>query len=252
MNDLFSFEEFDRGLNESSYASLANTLRGLRPSINAIGIITAWNPNGRQASKEYNTQANKKLARELAKNRLGFKKVTGKYGPIEETFIIPNISETDLYNLGYSFRQDTVIFAQKIEKEDYVGMEFRMIVTNPKRPSELGNVDGVQNVFVQRANAEDFYTEYKGRRFVIPFFGIEDVVDRAGDFEMRKVQVFPEKWRGGEAPASAGFAWYNRQTGKEISQSDYEQAKKLIKESTTAHGYRAWGLRSQASQILRG
>ena len=266
MEELSNFGDFIK-VDESGYSSLANTLRGLRPSIHTIGIITAWNPYGIKASNEKNYAANERLSRELVELGLGFRLVKGKYGVEEDSFIISNISTETLQQLGYKYEQDSVIFGDKIENKrdsnvlstsarqalklkNQTGMEFLMISTNPRKPKEIGTIIGTQRLFVKRENAEDFYSEYKGRRFVIPFFGVEDTIDSTDDFEKVEYQEFSKGWKGGETPSEKSIKYRNRKTGNTISREEYEEAKNLIKESVSCYGYRAWGLRTKARRIL--
>lgn len=251
MQDLMNFEDFTGGVNESGYASLANTLRGLRPGIHTIGILSAENPYGEKRSDEYNRAATEKLKKELSKFRLGWRPLRGKYGSEENSLLVPNISKAVLHSIGYQFEQDSVIFGERIEDGDYVGMEFKMIITNPKKPDEIGNIIGEQQVFVHRNNPEDFYSEYKGRKFVIPFFGVEDVTDITDDWKKVRGRSFHKRWEGGSTPFNVDTEYYqHKKTGRTLTPEEYEEGARFIKEATTHAAHALWGYRGRAAKIL--
>jgi len=160
-------------LNESGYARMIRTLRGLVPTIRTMGIITAENPYGKDGTPEYNKEMNEKLKKRLRDLNLGFVKIKGKYGGNENSLFVPNITKDELLSLGNEFNQESVIFGEKFENNNKDGVRFSMIYSDHRS----GEVIGQRDVFVGMDDADDFYSEIKGRKFQIPFF--DDDMDNA-------------------------------------------------------------------------
>lgn len=148
-------------LDEGGYTKLLRSLAGMEPSIDTVGIITAENPMAQKFSPEQNNKRNKDLADELRALGYGFYQVKGKYGNAEKPFVIPNVSKDDIMKLGKIFEQDAVIFVEKTPE----GSVAEMIETHGDHASVKSRV-----ILPIATDAEDFYTQYKGRKFVIPFF----------------------------------------------------------------------------------
>ena len=82
-----------------------------------------------------------------------------------------------------------------LTENGYVGMKFNLIRTTGKN---IGHSEGEMDVFVSLENPDDYYSEYKGRKFVIPFDGIRQMIN---DMDNRKKEVIKKyddvKWDGG-------------------------------------------------------
>jgi hypothetical protein len=179
-----------------NYSTVANTFRGLRPSIKNLAILTAQNPHGEQHSNEFNKSANKDLEALLSKYKLGYKKVKGSYGQKEKSFIVFNIPYAVAIEIGTRFNQDSIIYGEIKDKQSYdddESMLFKIIGTDQSKPEEYRKVLDETSVFVSRDNADDFYSEIKGRKFILPFY---DVIDQSDNI---KKSYTGSKWRGGKA-----------------------------------------------------
>jgi len=72
------------------------------------GIITAQNPDGRKASPEANTAANRRLRKDL--QHLDPQSVKGSYnGNDEKSFRVPKVGKETLTRLGKKYRQKAVM-----------------------------------------------------------------------------------------------------------------------------------------------
>lgn len=165
-------------LEEGGYARLVRSLAGLEPAIDTIGIITAENPMGQKLSPKENKMRNRELADELRALGYGFYQVQGSYGNLERPFVVPNISKDDIMRLGSEFKQDSVIFVQKTPE----GSIAELIETHGDNMSVRSKV-----ILPLAQDVEDFYTLYKGRKFVIPFF--DDVFKDKALIQGRVVDV---------------------------------------------------------------
>lgn len=172
MNESKFIDESEEEFKESNVRSVLQVLKGLTPRIRTIGFITAQNPMGKEASAEFNKAANLKLSKILRDGQYGYRPVKGKYGGNpEDTFMVHNISKSFLLELCKNFNQESIIFAEKTED----GMRFEMVLYT-------GEVIGIRQVFIDRDNADDFYSKYKGKKFQIPFFNIDAGDDTELDY----------------------------------------------------------------------
>jgi hypothetical protein len=153
----------------TSYSRVASIMRGLVPNVKTFAFLTAENPFGEQADSETNKKANADLEKKLRSMNLGFTKVKGQYGVKENSFFVPNITKEEALMLGKSFSQESIIYGEEKDKENYDGMNFKMIYTDDR----FGEVVGERDIFINMDNSEDYYTAVKGRKFQIPFFDDE-------------------------------------------------------------------------------
>lgn len=178
---IYNFKQFE--LNESSYSKVMRILHGQIPSIYSIGIITWENPHGEIESDEYNKKANIELENRLYDSELKYIKLGGMYNIKEKSLLVLNINKTQLCNLGLEGNQETVIYGERVDssnienfdisnkvndliKENYIGMNFKLINTQNKN----FKVESERNVVISRNDYSNFYSEIKGRKFMIPFF----------------------------------------------------------------------------------
>ena len=159
--------------NESGYSRVRRILFGDVPSVNTVGIFTAQNPQGRPpASKDpavaraKNNELNKELFNTLKDGKFGPIKVHGHFGVEEESFLVPNITRGEVVRFAKRYNQESAIFGTKKFKTDgkpYFEFEYVQDgVTIDRRSVHLGGKD-IQD-------RDDYYTEVKGRKFLIPFF----------------------------------------------------------------------------------
>lgn len=165
-------------LEEGGYAKLVRSLAGLEPSIDSIGIITAENPMAQELSPKANKKRNRELARKLREMGYGFYQVQGKYGNVEKPLVVPNITKEDIIKLGNEFEQDSVIFVEKTPE----GSLAQLIETHGEHATEKSSV-----ILPLAQDVEDFYTLYKGRKFIIPFF--DDVFQNKQLIQGRVVDI---------------------------------------------------------------
>jgi hypothetical protein len=153
---------FSNYVNESSFSSVNRILQGNRDSVDTIGILTAFNPDGEKAPDEQNEYSQGLLKNELRNMGFGYIKALGCYGVPEESLIVPNISREIIIQLGNKYNQAAVIFGEKISKNEmaYDYIEGNKVI---ETKYEVNTTNDVQNL-------DDFYTLVKGRKFQIPFF----------------------------------------------------------------------------------
>lgn len=235
-------------INES-YANLANTLRGLRSTVETVGIMSAENPHGEAATPEYNRQATARLRRQLTQGMYGFRPVKGEYRGFEKSVVISNISKRDLLELGKEYKQHSVVFGERVQEGDYVGMDFYLLGTDSDNfAEELGR----SRVFVNRKNPVDYYTEYKGRKFVIPFFGVDDIKSELEDWEEKEVKDYSDtSWEGGAAkPTSIKRVWVNKNDpDRTMTEEEYEKFARLAKKAANTVGSASWNYRGMLKKL---
>tara|TARA_B100000131_G_scaffold108145_1_gene104982 strand:+ start:5546 stop:6253 length:708 start_codon:yes stop_codon:yes gene_type:complete len=155
-------------LNESGFARVRSMMMGMVPSVETIGIMTAENPNAEKFGAKQNKQFNKSLMSQLRQMNYGPIPIGGSFGHKESSFLIPNITRAELADLGKKFEQEAVIWASKQSGPDGEFMRWEYMegdATVQTRDVSMGGSD-VQD-------RDDYYSEKKGRKFIIPFFDPE-------------------------------------------------------------------------------
>ena len=151
---------------EAKFSHIRQIMMGVIPRINTVGILTAQNPDGKPADREFNEKNMKALERDLRGMNYGFHKIQGKFGSDEDSFLVPNMSREDVAALGIKYGQEAVIWGEKM-MDDNDNPFFRF--------SYIEGDDTVQNRDVSLSGAEvqsrdDYFSQVKGRKFFIPFF----------------------------------------------------------------------------------
>jgi hypothetical protein len=160
-----------KGLTESrSLPKILHTLIGGRESIDKLAILTAENPEAKQLSARENIMRNKELELVLRTNNLGFRKLRGKFGNKENSYLVMGIDRDKALDLGKRFSQEAIIWAAKQPGD--AGFMFEYItcadgVTQDRKAVVLHGQD-VQD-------RDDFYSQEpkggeKAGKFLIPFF----------------------------------------------------------------------------------
>lgn len=160
-------------LYESGLARIRRMLWGDVPSVDSVGIITAYNPNSsppipggtEQENRAANDNLNRSLEADLRSANYGPIKVQGRFGGDEVSFMVPNISRDELVALGQRHKQVAVIWGQKQQDQGGPFFKFEYIEggkTLSVKDYHVGNPD-VQS-------RDDFFTQAQGRKFIIPFF----------------------------------------------------------------------------------
>jgi hypothetical protein len=227
---------------ESGYSSIMNTFRGLRPNIKKIAILTAENPHGEKHSDEFNKKANFNLEKFLSSGKIPFKKIKGSYGSKENSFILFNIPKNTAIYIGDKYNQDSIIYGEtgQTKDGDIIPMSFEMIGTDRSKPEEFTKVLGKTDVFVNRQNPEDFYSEIKGRKFVLPFY---DVVDKFVGKDKKTYDLIKNydksKWVGGKVEP----------TSQEIKLAE-EYLNGLSERSMNTVGSTSYNLRSRIRKLI--
>lgn len=83
----------------------------------SAGIITGYNPNGKQASVSRNRRLNKSLWNELRAAGYDPWAIQGNYkGAREHSFLVPDIARADIIKYGNKYEQEAVVWAKKGDK----------------------------------------------------------------------------------------------------------------------------------------
>ncbi len=154
---------------EKGYSRLVQIISGMVPNVKTIGIVTWENPMGVPLSSEENNKRNEKLTNTLKRGAYSYRHIKGKYGVYENPFMIHNISKRDIIELGKLGKQESIIYGHFEDKD---GMTFDLINCSS------GSIISTRRIWKSLNKGEvDYYSEFKGRKFVIPFFD-EDSIDK--------------------------------------------------------------------------
>ena len=158
-----------RILKESGFSRVRQMMMGMVPSVETIGVMTAENPNAEQLPAKQNKQLNQSLVQKLRDMNYGPIPIGGSFGHKENSYMIPNITRSELAGLGKEFDQEAVIWASKQQGRDgsdlmrWEYMEGDQTVQTRDVSMGGSTVQG----------KEDYYSEKGGRKFIIPFFDPE-------------------------------------------------------------------------------
>ena len=154
-------------INEKKFNQLKSLMLGFRDNINSFSIITAENPMGKEYSKKENIIRNQELENNIRNGGYGYNRIKGKYGNIENPFLIYNISVGNLLRLALEYKQESVIYSKIINKGQ---PEFQYWETN-KNPMQVSQYKkkSIRKIYLD-VKRDDYYSEFKGNKFIIPFF----------------------------------------------------------------------------------
>lgn len=80
----------------------------------SVGIVTGHNPEGKRTTTSKNKQFNKELWNHLRADGYDPWAIKGHYkGTEEQSFLVPDISRSDLVRFGKRFKQEAVVWAKK-------------------------------------------------------------------------------------------------------------------------------------------
>ena len=157
--------EWKKFLNEAGFNRIKNILQGQVASVDTVGFMTAENPMAQQLSRRDNKELNKELMAWMRDRGYGPIRIRGRFGNMERSLMIPNITRHDITEAGKYFNQESVIWGEKTDEKQFVFEYIEGDDTIQKRDVALFDED-VQS-------REDFYSQERqssARKFYIPFF----------------------------------------------------------------------------------
>lgn len=163
----------------TGYPRIMQIMNGLVPSVHTFGIMSVDNPQNTPLPATENNKRREKFRTELREKRkeereeafreelnhshYGYIQHNGRYGGFEKAFFIMNARLEDMVSwcdTSY-FDQESFIYGEVNHlKKEVLFTLFSGAIPGPQRKIVLFLDAGTQN----------YYSEYKGRKFVIPFF----------------------------------------------------------------------------------
>ena len=150
--------------------------------VKTFAIFTAQNRDKMSQSRAVNKELNKELKKDLAykdiensiiNSRYSYYKVKGKYGNVENSFIVYNITLDDAKALCAKNGQQSFIFAIN----DNGNLKFQFWANASKSGYSYKKVDEKEEFDILDDDAEDFYTQIsRDFKFSIPFDTFEVAV----------------------------------------------------------------------------
>ena len=155
-------------LNEAGFARTRQAMAGVVPNIETIAFLTGENPGGEPAPPTVNKENNAALEKRLRAGNYGFRKIKGKFGSPEKSFMVMNIPRSEATALGQELGQEAIIWGHRKEDEEGAYFNFEYIEGDNTIQTRQVSLSGRD---VQ--DRDDFYSQVKGRKFLIPFFDEE-------------------------------------------------------------------------------
>ena len=171
---------FSRNILENSRAKKAfKAVMGLDPNINTIVIISPANPAPQVLSRRENDERvarlEWKLRNELKEGGYNYVKVLGKYGSVEPSFVIYNMSYYEAEDLATEFGQESFIFCEFDHSQRGMTragkVSARMYMKDENGDYNLDDAfEGILDRNNTQRNLTEFYTQLsKKMKFNIPF-----------------------------------------------------------------------------------
>ena len=159
---------------ENPVTILKYLIHGIYPGVYSFIIMTSENPMGIKLSRDENKKRLKKFKELLKNGRYKYIRVRGKYGNMERPLIIFNVNIDDAKNLGQLYNQESFIYAVKKREESKIKKIDFYYYEKPEE-GEYKLRDEI-DYYVDKRNADDFYTRMKSWKFNIPFKIFEAIV----------------------------------------------------------------------------
>lgn len=167
---------------ESGRARMLQMLNGVVPNIYTFGIITAENPLGKKLSAKENMERNGRLGRLLKDGNFGHRQIIGKYEDIENPYLIKNIHNNTLQKFAVEYEQKAYIFAVKHFTNNgnpyitfaYYAQDFDEDINRNRKGKLNFHIVSERSVYRDATDKNDYYSEYRGKKFTIPFFDKDD------------------------------------------------------------------------------
>jgi len=234
-------QEFD----EAGAPRTLQIMRGMVPKVRTLGFITAENPHGQPEKPDVNNKMNRQLESILKDGLWGYQKIKGKYGSVENTFLVRNISRDDLLRYGNRFNQESVLFGQYFEDEGRYGMKFQLLSSEN---NSIGDVMGERNVYISREGADDFYSEVKGRKFQIPFFDVTSIIKNKKNKEREVTRDYQNaRWSKGD---SGGILGSKKIKDVVYKPEDQDAIEDLQEQALRTTGFTSYSYRGRIKNIL--
>lgn len=160
------------------FKNIENILRGLTGTDLEIGILSAENEMGKTLTDSENNRRNEALLNKLksVKSAQIFP-LQGNFGGTDEnSFLVTGVDLQTLKELSKEFNQMAFIYGRG--KSDNMLFQY-MEIKDVNGDRDYDSVQ-VRRTFIYKPNAEENFSEYKGVKFVIPFFD-DDYVDLKWD-----------------------------------------------------------------------
>ena len=170
--------EWKKFLNESGFNRIKNILQGNVASVGTVGFMTGENPMAQKMSSKENRMLNKELMAWMRERGYGPIRIRGRFGNMERSMMIPNITREDMVEAGKYFNQESVIWGEKTDENAFLFEYIEGDVTVQRRDVVLFD-DGVQA-------REDFYSQERqsaGRKFYIPFFDDQYEMEEGHEYD---------------------------------------------------------------------
>ena len=183
----------------SQFRDIMRILSGERQNIQSAGIMTPENPKNVKHTEKQNDEFIKQFQERLSEMGWGYRKIRGKFGNRERSYIIPNVTRAEMAKLGREFKQEAIIWGSLQDERmvyEYIdgGEEFDYIgdgKTLQRRDVVLtgDDVDAKSDFYSQEPGGPEGhritykddpetgerkgFTQGPAKKFVIPFFDAE-------------------------------------------------------------------------------
>ena len=160
----------------SGFARIKHTMMGGVDSVDSVGIVTAENPMAQKLSSEENNKLNNQLKQDIKNLSLGYQQIKGKYGNLENPYLIQNISKKQIIELGRKYNQESIVYGEKQKSDTRIFFKWLLISLFPT--PEVDEITYMNLSGPEIDKSEDNFSMVKGRKFLLPFYPTDDIINR--------------------------------------------------------------------------
>lgn len=140
--------------------------------VDTFYIITGQNPNGNTGDNRTNRIGNKRLKEILKAGHYTAVPVKGKYGMVEDSYIVFNIPLDVAKNIANELSQESFIYGRK--QENKVVFELYMM---DESTGEYQFVES-KDYYEDKKDNDDYFTEIGDKKFSLPFDTFKEGIEK--------------------------------------------------------------------------
>lgn len=143
--------------------------------IRTFAVLSAENPMGMKNSAEENNKATKELKQKLKEMAIQYVPIEGKYGSIEHSFMLFNITREDAQYLAEWFEQESFFFGINTSPATIIYYE-----TSEEDPSTYEKKE-INNKISNESDADDFFSRHGDFKFKFDMDYFKESVRKIAD-----------------------------------------------------------------------
>jgi hypothetical protein len=160
-------------INENPNSRVKSALFGVKSGkIRTFAVLSAENPMGKQWSASENNKNTRELKNKLKQMHIQYVPIEGKYGNIEHSFMLFNITRSDAQYLAEWFEQESFFYGINTSPATLIYYE-----TSSSDPTKYRKVEE-NNRITNEYEADDFFSRHGDFKFKFDLDYFRESIDR--------------------------------------------------------------------------